>query len=122
MAECTCKNEGVTTLLYACSGASNVGYLSDQVSRKIMKQGFGKMTCLAAVGAELSGFHKSALAAGKNIVIDGCSVSCGKKIFDNFDLKPYTHIILTDMGAEKGKTEVTQIVIDEMAEKVKENM
>jgi len=41
MAECCCGNDGVT-LLYACSGAANTGYLADQVARKIMNDGCGR--------------------------------------------------------------------------------
>jgi uncharacterized membrane protein YraQ (UPF0718 family) len=59
-------------LLYACPGAANTGFLSDQVARTIMKDGCGKMTCLAAMGARLSGFIESAKTAAKHFVIDGC--------------------------------------------------
>jgi sugar phosphate isomerase/epimerase len=43
------------------------------------------MTCLAAMGAGLSGFVESARAAGTNLVIDGCPVACGKLTFENMD-------------------------------------
>jgi len=91
--------------LYACSGAANTGFLSDSVARRLAKEGSGKMTCLAAVGAGLSGFIESAKGA-QNIVLDGCPVACGKKIFDANGLS-YTHIVMTDLGVEKGKTEIT---------------
>jgi hypothetical protein len=42
MAECCCANDGVT-LLYACSGAANTGYLANQVARKIMNDGCGNL-------------------------------------------------------------------------------
>jgi uncharacterized metal-binding protein len=117
MAGCCCGNNGVT-LLYACSGAANTGFLADQVARKIRQDGCGKMTCLAAVGAKLSGFIESAKSAAKNIVIDGCPVACEKKIFDGLKL-PYDHVILTDFGVEKGKTEITESVINDMTNKIK---
>lgn len=34
----------------ACSGAANTGLPSDQVARTLAKEGFGKMTRLAAMG------------------------------------------------------------------------
>jgi len=114
---CECGNKGVT-LLYACSGAANTGLLSDQVARKMMKDGYGKLTCLAAMGAELSGFIESAKCA-ENIVIDGCPVSCGKRIFERLGI-PHTQIIVTDFGVEKGKTEITQQVTDDVTEKIRQ--
>jgi len=116
---CSCSCGGnCPTLFYACSGAANTGYLSDSVARKLMKDGFGSMTCLAAVGAGLSGFIETAKSA-QNIVLDGCSVACGKKIFDANGLS-YTHIVMTDMGVEKGKTEITPDLISKISLEVTE--
>jgi uncharacterized metal-binding protein len=109
MAGCSCGSDGVK-LIYACSGAANTGYLADSVARKLMRDGTGKMTCLAAIGADLSGFIESAKCAQKNIVIDGCPVACGRKIFEKNGL-PFEHFITTEYGVEKGKTEITQDVV-----------
>ena len=118
MAECcTCGSNGVT-LIYACSGAANTGYLADAVSRKLMRDGAGKMTCLAAMGAGLSGFIESAKCAEKNIVIDGCPVACGKKVFDKLEVS-CMHFIITDEGIEKNKTDITQEVIDRVTVSMK---
>jgi uncharacterized metal-binding protein len=108
---CSCSGENTTRLLYACAGAANTGYLADQVARKLNRDGAGDMTCLAAVGADLSGFIASAKESGKNIVIDGCPVACGKKIFESRGLS-FKHYITTDFGVEKKKTEITPEIID----------
>ncbi len=121
MAECCSCGSGGIKLIYACSGAANTGYLADAAARKLMKDNAGKMTCLAAMGAELSGFIESAKCAEKNIVIDGCPVSCGKKIFEKLGL-PFEHFITTDFGVEKGKTEITAEVIDRVAMSVAERL
>ncbi|MBI9107000.1 MAG: putative zinc-binding protein [Spirochaetales bacterium] len=107
---CSCVNDKKVKLLYSCSGASNTGHLADQVYRKLMNTGVGSGTCLAAVGADLSGFIVSAKDSDENIIIDGCSVGCGKKIFEKNSL-PYTHFITTDFDVQKGKTEITPEVI-----------
>lgn len=112
---CSCGGEN-TKLIYSCSGAANTGYLADNVARKMMKENTGKMTCLAAVGADLSGFILSAQSAS-NIVIDGCPVACGKIIFEKNKL-PYQHFVLTDFGVEKGKTEIDQEVINDISSKI----
>ena len=116
MAGCSCAGYQIK-LVYACSGAANTGLLSDQVARKLRDQGFGSMTCLAAVGADLSGFIQSGKSADKNIVIDGCPVGCGKKIFEKNNI-PFEHFITTNYGVEKGKTEITQEVISRVTSEI----
>ena len=53
---------------------------------------------------------ESATAAGDNLVIDGCPVAWGKKIFENLGI-PYGHFVMTDYGVEKGKTGITSELI-----------
>jgi uncharacterized metal-binding protein len=118
---CSCGGDDKTKLIYACAGAANTGYLADQVARKLNREGAADMTCLAAVGADLSGFIESAKSAGKNIVIDGCPVACGKKIFEAKGL-PFTHFTTTDFGVEKKKTEITQEVIDRVSAEICEEI
>ena len=115
MAECCCGSDNPISLLYACSGAANTGYLADNVARALASRGLGKMTCLAAVGAGLSGFVESAKAAGENLVIDGCPVACGGKLFENLGI-PFRHFVTTDYGVEKGRTEITGRLIDTTAD------
>jgi uncharacterized metal-binding protein len=121
MAECCCGSDEKAKLLCACSGAANTGYLADNVSRRLAKLGIGEMTCLAAVGAGLSGFLGSAKAAGENLVIDGCPVACGKKIFSTLDI-PFRHFLMTDYGVEKGNTEITPELIAKTAFTVMEEL
>ncbi|MBN1838104.1 MAG: putative zinc-binding protein, partial [Spirochaetales bacterium] len=78
-------------------------------------RGLGKMTCLAAMGAGLSGFVESAKAAGENLVIDGCPVACGQKVFESLGI-PFRHFVTTDYGVEKGKTEINARLIDMTAD------
>jgi uncharacterized metal-binding protein len=112
MAECCCGSGEKVHLLYACSGAANTGFLADGVSRRLAKLGIGRMTCLAAMGAELSGFVASAQAAGANLVIDGCPVGCGKQIFEHLGV-PFQHFVTTNYSVEKGKTEITPEIIEQ---------
>ena len=114
MAERCCGSDAPVKLLYACSGAANAGYLADNAARRLAKLGIGKMTCLAAMGGGLSGFLESAKAVGRNLVIDGCSAACGKKIFDSLGI-PFNHFVMTDYSVEKGKTEITPELIAKTA-------
>mgnify|MGYP005864712799 CR=1 FL=1 len=110
---CNCGGDCETNLIYSCSGAANTGLLADQVMRALARDNAGNSTCLAAVGADLSGFIESARSATRNIVIDGCPVGCGKQIFEAKGL-PFTHFITTDFGVSKGKTPITGELIEEL--------
>jgi uncharacterized metal-binding protein len=115
MADC-CKPE--TNLIYACSGAADVGEIADQVARRLRSEGFAKMTCLAGIGAGLSSYVQSAISTDENITIDGCSVACAKKTLEKIGVTP-TSYILTDMGLVKGETPITEKIVDEVLAKVK---
>ena len=119
MAECACGGNGTTRLLYACSGAANTGLLADNVARRLGKLGTGGLTCLAAIGAELSGFVESAKAVDANVILDGCATACGRKAFERLGL-PFVHYKMTDFGVEKGKTSITDELAKDVTMKVAE--
>lgn len=106
---CSCNQHGATVL--ACSGASDVGQISDLTARKLRDSGIYKMSCLALVGAgietSIENFKKSEL-----IVIDGCPVDCGKKIMERNGITDYKYLRLSDIGLEKGNTPVSEENID----------
>jgi uncharacterized metal-binding protein len=110
MSNCCCSSATKVRLITACSGAANTGYLADAVARKLGKLGTGKMTCLAALGANLSGFVESARGAGENLVLDGCPTGCGKQIMSNLGI-PFRQVVMTSFGVEKGKTQITDDVV-----------
>lgn len=121
MAQCSCScggdSEEKIRLLYACSGAADVGQIADLVARKLDDEEWGGMSCLSGIGAELSGFLESAKEAD-NIVIDGCPVGCGRKMFEKHGL-PFSEIVMTKLGLVKGSTPATPEVVDRMAETIK---
>ena len=45
---CACGS--APKLIFACSGAADVGAIADQAARKLTKDGAGKMYCLAGIG------------------------------------------------------------------------
>jgi uncharacterized metal-binding protein len=118
MAENCCSNGGVT-LLYPCSGAADVGELADRAVRKLWKEGFAQKTCLAGVGADLSGFVQSAKGADVNITVDGCPTACARKGLERIGVKPVS-IMLADLGCKKGESPVTEERIERIAAAVKE--
>jgi len=114
MADCC---SGGVKLLYSCSGAADVGEIADQVSRKLSDMGFARLTCLAGVGADLSGFVESARGADVNITIDGCGTMCAKKALERVGVSA-TSYVLTDFGIEKGKTPFTEKIVAELSDRI----
>jgi len=115
MAEC-CGT--ATKLIYACSGAADVGEIADQVARKLRSEEFAQMTCLAGIGAGLSGYVQSAKGADENITIDGCSVACAKKTLEKIGIRP-TAYILTDLGLVKGESPVAEKTVKQISDIIK---
>lgn len=96
----------VPNLIFACSGAADVGELSDRAARTLAREGLGKMYCLAGVGAEIPSYMDMARNAPDVLVIDGCPIDCGKKCIEKTGRR-FTHVRVTDLGLEKGKCALT---------------
>ncbi|MCX7679371.1 MAG: putative zinc-binding protein [Spirochaetes bacterium] len=107
-----------TVLLYSCSGASDVGELADRAVRTLWKEGFATKTCLAGVGANISGFLASAKGADVNIVVDGCPIACARKSLQRVGIEPIA-IVLQNLGYKKGDTKVTEETIARVVEEIK---
>ncbi len=118
MTECSCSSNDSQKkrILYSCSGAADVGQIADLTARRLAKNKLGGMSCLAGIGANLSGYIETAKEAD-NIVIDGCPVGCGKKMFESHHL-PFTEIVLTEQGLIKGSTPATPEVVERMADTI----
>jgi uncharacterized metal-binding protein len=106
-------------LIYSCSGAADVGEIADKVARKLRSEGFAKMTCLAAIGANLSGFVQSAKNADENIIIDGCQVGCARKSFERIAVKPKSFVLTEDFNLKKGETPATDKIVSDISAKIK---
>ena len=107
-----CECASAPTLIFPCSGAADVGEISDRVARKLSRDGDGKMFCLAGVGGHVDTILKSTQAAGKMVVIDGCPVDCAKKTLEHTDFSDFLHFRVTDLGCVKGKSPATDETID----------
>lgn len=98
---------GGTDLIFACSGAADVGEIADRAARKLTKDGTGRMFCLAGVAARKDGIMKTTETASKILAIDGCSLDCVKKCLELAGFKKFAHLRVTDLGFEKGQAAVT---------------
>ncbi|NQT53662.1 zinc-binding protein [bacterium] len=113
----SCECSAAPKLIFACSGAADVGAITDQAARKLTRDGAGKMFCLAGVGGRVSGIMKSTGAAAGILAIDGCPLDCAKRCLQEAGFTEFEHIRVTDLGMEKGSTPVTEDNIAKVAEK-----
>lgn len=94
------------TLIFACSGAADVGEIADQAARKLTQNGVGKMFCLAGIGGRVPGITKTTESASKILAIDGCELDCVKNCLQQAGFAEFEHFRVTDLHMEKGKTPV----------------
>lgn len=102
-APCCGSTPKKTVLLYACSGGANVAEVADRACRELMFAGEGSMYCLAGLGAGIDDMLQVARKADVNLVIDGCPLDCGKRVFEHAGIQGVRTLRVTDLGIDKQK-------------------
>lgn len=110
-----CCSSNTKTMLVACSGASNLGQIANQVAVELTREGVGKMFCLAAVGAHISNFLFSAQNAQNLVAIDGCPVGCAMRLLEHADVPVTAYVVVQNLGIEKSSQSRFETVELEMA-------
>jgi uncharacterized metal-binding protein len=101
MSECSCGKGDV--LLFACSGGSNVGQITNDAAKALDQLGQGSFFCLIGVGAGVGPIVERTKKAGTTVVaIDGCGVACAKKALEKIGRAPDVYVDVTELGVEKG--------------------
>lgn len=98
---------GGDTLIFACSGAADVGAVADAAARKMMKDGHGAMFCLAGIGGRVEPILTKTAAAKRILAIDGCALNCTKRCLEQVGLTSFEHMMLGDIGLAKGQAPPT---------------
>lgn len=114
---CGCSCGSGPKLVFACSGAADVGAISDLAARRLNREGVGKMFCLAGIGGRVSGIMETTKAASTILAIDGCSLNCAKKSLEEAGIETFAHLCLMDIGMKKGETEVSDENIHKAVER-----
>ena len=116
----SCMCSGGPKLIFACSGAADVGAIADQAARKMTRDGVGKMFCLAGIGGGIPGILKTTESASAILAIDGCSLNCVKQCLEKAGFADFKHLKLADLGLEKCKSPVTEENINKVTAKGRE--
>jgi uncharacterized metal-binding protein len=120
--EKSCSCSGGPKLIFACSGAADVGEIADKAARQLTRDGVGKMFCTAGIGGRASGIMKTTESASKILIIDGCPLSCAKNSLEKAGFNEFKHLQLAELGLAKGSSSVTEENIAKVAAKGKELM
>jgi uncharacterized metal-binding protein len=104
-ASCAC--DAAPKPIFSCSGAAEVGHISDLAARKLTAEGVGKMFCLAGVGGRVSGIVKTTKAASKILAMDGCPLNCAGRCLKEAGFTELEHLELADLDMAKGQTEIS---------------
>ena len=110
-----CACGAASKLVFACSGAADVGAVADLAARKMTRDGVGKMFCLAGIGGRVPGIMATTAAAAKVLEIDGCPLNCVKGTLEQAGFTTFEHLQLADLGMEKGKTPATPEAVEKAA-------
>lgn len=118
----SCGCSGGPKLIFACSGAADVGDISDRAARKLTRDGAGRMFCMAGIGGRVSGILKTTEAADSILAIDGCPLNCVRSSLEQAGFTSFKHLQLADLGLEKGKSPATDDNINTVAARAVEMM
>ncbi len=97
---------GGPKLIFACSGAADVGEIADRAARRLTRNGSGSMFCLAGIGGRIGGIMNKTQAASKVLAIDGCELDCVKSCLHDAGFQTFEHLRITDLGMKKGQAVV----------------
>ena len=111
---------GGPKLIFACSGAADVGAVADQAARRLSKEGVGSMFCLAGVGGRVAPIMEKTKSASGILAIDGCPLNCVGETLRQAGFDQFEHMVVTDLGLEKGSTPIDDENIDRVAAKGRE--
>ncbi len=98
------KSKSGLNLIFACSGAADVGEITDRAARKMATDGIGKMFCLAGIGGKVTGIMETTEKASDILAIDGCPLNCTKNCLEQAGFENFKYLQLADMGLEKGNS------------------
>lgn len=107
-------------LIFACSGASDVGHLTDLAARALAKDGAGRMYCLAGVSAGTDSALALTRLAREIMALDGCAQECARKTLEAAGFRAFRHVKLAELGLAKGQSPVTPERVKRVADQAAE--
>ncbi len=90
-------------LVYACSGASNLGQLAHDVAVRLDRAGLAEMSCAEAVAIEADPPFAAARSGRPVIAVSGCPLACAERLLSEHGVGVSSSISLVERGVAKAK-------------------
>lgn len=87
-------------LVFACSGASESGYVTDSAARRLAAEGKARMFCLAGIGGHIPSFIRTTSDAACIVVLDGCPMDCAGRTLREAGVSRFYQCRVTDLQLE----------------------
>ncbi len=87
-------------LVYACSGASNLGQLANEIAVRLDRLGLAELACATEVGA--SDGHEQG-ASKPVLAISGCTTGCCAAMLKRHGIEVSRSVVLAERGVAKAK-------------------
>ena len=110
-----CLKTPSARLVFACSGAADVGAIADRAARQLASAGKGKMFCTVGLGGRVESILETTRAALTILAIDGCPLDCTRRSLLEAGFIEYLHLRITDLGMRKGETEISDANVSKVA-------
>lgn len=121
MAEQTCSCSGsAPKLIFACSGAADVGELADRAARQLTRERAGRMYCLAGIGGRVADIQHTTEGARSILAIDGCPTACASMCLKQAGFSGFAQVQLADLGLAKGASPATPENIQRVVDAAKQ--
>jgi uncharacterized metal-binding protein len=90
-------------LVYACSGASNLGQLANEIALRLDRLGLAELVCATEVGA-LDGEGRAPGSSSRPVLaISGCTTGCCAAMLNRHGIEVSRSVILAERGVAKAK-------------------
>jgi uncharacterized metal-binding protein len=90
-------------LVYACSGASNLGQLTNEIAIRLDREGLAEVSCAEAVGIEAGAPYAAATSGRPVVAVSGCSLACASRLLVEHGVTVTSAIQLENRGVLKAK-------------------
>jgi uncharacterized metal-binding protein len=87
-------------LVYACSGASNLGQLANEIALRLDRLGLAELVCATEVGAKDGDGQGSSRPV---VAISGCIGGCCAAMLNRHGIEVSRSVILAERGVAKAK-------------------
>jgi len=87
-------------LVYACSGASNLGQLANEIAVRLDRLGLAELVCVTEVGAGNGDIQSSNKPV---IAISGCTTACCTAMLKRHGIEVSRSVVLAERGVAKAK-------------------